>query len=259
MNWFNKLWLAIVSTNDDPYLQTIKKLEKQLADCNTLRNDTSVYVKELEMELKISLEKAAELKEIVDFKERETQLEAYWNGKRPKNNSYKYSARPPLDGDKNTSVDPRIFFNHNDSVIPIVRGDSPDEIANNALLHVIDKVTYTTDPTQFKKNEAWLFPFETLKLRKGDCEDGAILLANIMIKSGIPYWRVRLNAGDVQGGGHCWVTYLTENNLWVVLDWCYWPRESLNLKKTWKKAEKYFDIWFSWNEKYIFKGDTLDR
>lgn len=33
-----------------------------------------------------------------------------------------------------------------------------------------------------------------------NCEDGAILLANILMKAGVPYWRVRLNAGNVWDG-----------------------------------------------------------
>lgn len=98
------------------------------------------------------------------------------------------------------------------------------------------------------------------------CEDGAILMANMMINSGVSSWRLRLNAGDVKigngvrRGGHAYVTYLREfDNKWYVLDWCYEYKESVNFKKTWKKAKKYFSIWFSWNLKYIYKNIELDR
>jgi len=107
----------------------------------------------------------------------------------------------------------------------------------------------------------WLFAFETLKLRMGDCEDGAILMANLMIKAGIPYWRIRLNAGDVKNFGHVWITYLREtDNKWVILDWCYHPTAKVRaLKKLYSDAEDYFKIWFSWNTKYIFKGEKFER
>ena len=53
---------------------------------------------------------------------------------------------------------------------------------------------------------------------------------------------IRLNAGDVKGGGHCWCTYLAEkDNVWYILDWCYWYNESKDLGRTWKDAEKYYD------------------
>jgi hypothetical protein len=93
-----------------------------------------------------------------------------------------------------------------------------------------------------------------------NCEDGAILMANIMVESGIPYWRIRLNAGDVKGGGHAYVTYLREkDNKWYILDWCYWSNESINFGRTWAEAKNYFGIWFSWNNKYGFIKDELDR
>jgi hypothetical protein len=266
MNWFEKLWYYVVSSNDEPFFVEIKKLEKDIKDLqeeiSTIGDKFLDGIKQIEFLENAIIKlrtKLTEYEGIIAQRQSETDLERYWNNKRTKNNNIEYPARPPLDGKTNIDVDPRIFLNPHDNIIPTITGESYDNIANKALEYVTRKITYTTDPSQFKKNEAWLFSFETWKLKKGDCEDGAILLANIMLKSGIPYWRLRLNAGDVQGGGHCWVTYLTENNEWVILDWCYWPNESEDLKKLWSDAEKYFKIWFSWNLKYIFKDETLDR
>ena len=187
-------------------------------------------------------------------------LETFWNNKRPKTESYSYKARPAPGFITNINVDPRIFFVNHD-ILPSVSGSTNDEKAKNALQFVIDKVTYTPDMTQFKDNEVWLFPFETMSLKKGDCEDGAILLANILLANGIPYWRVRLNAGDVNGGGHCFVTYLRESyNQWVILDWCYWPDKSVDLNELYKGAtENYFKIWFSFNRDYIYLNEEFER
>lgn len=187
----------------------------------------------------------------------EDPLETYWNNKRPKSD-ITYPARPIANKSMNYEVDPRIFWT-NDKM-PTVTGATHDEMAMNALKYVISHVTYTPDKTQFTLNEEWLFGYETLSLKKGDCEDGAILMANIMLKSGIPYWRIRLNAGNVQGGGHAWVTYLREaDNKWYILDWCYWPNESLNFGRTYREAEKYYSIWFSWNIKYIYADEKFER
>ena len=89
-----------------------------------------------------------------------------------------------------------------------------------------------------------------------NCEDGSILMANLLLMAGIPYWKLRLNAGDINGGGHCYVTYFSEIfKDWYILDWCYWPEESINDfgKKSFnQRNDKYWGIWFSWNLKYCF-------
>jgi len=190
-----------------------------------------------------------------DKRNQEGELESYWNNKRPKT-SWKHRGRPLFENKErelvwtkdNILVDPRIFFNI-DSTLSTFEGTN-DEIASRCLNWVAKYITYTSDK---EPSEFWQFAFETNKRRKGDCEDGAILMANMMLMSGIPYWRIRLNCGEVQGGGHAYLTYLREeDNQWYVMDWCYWYNESRNYQKTWKSAEKYFTIWGSWNQKYVF-------
>ena len=56
--------------------------------------------------------------------------------------------------------------------------------------------------------------------------------------------------------GHCWVTYLSEKNEWLILDWCYNYKTRGQL---WRNAEDYFKIWFSFNQKLLFAADMLDR
>jgi len=141
------------------------------------------------------------------------------------------------------------------SLTPVIKGTSYDNIAEKALKYVHDTVKYTSE-----KKDYWQFTDETIQRGKGDCEDGAILLYNIIVKAGVPSYRVRLNAGDVKGGGHAYVTYYSDKG-WVILDWCYWYNESKRLNKTWKDAEKYFGIWFSWNDEFVWEnikdGDSL--
>jgi|GEM_PF-2839916 len=92
------------------------------------------------------------------------------------------------------------------------------------------------------------------------CEDGAILMYNIALRSGVPYWRMRLNAGDVKGGGHCYLTYCREkDNNFVVMDWCYWPNDKHPSDRPLHKDEKnYYGVWFSWNQKYAFYKAAKD-
>jgi transglutaminase-like putative cysteine protease len=69
--------------------------------------------------------------------------------------------------------------------------------------------------------EAWLYPSQTIQLRKGDCEDFAILLCSLIRAKGIPHEEVKVVAGLVQSGGevvgHAWVE-LKHQGEWMPLE-----------------------------------------
>ena len=186
----------------------------------------------------------------------ENEQEKFWNNKYPKQNiSYKRKEH-----DNWYEIDVRNYFEPFDFHLPIVAGASNDEKALKALELVRQIMVYVIDKTEYGLDEFWARAYQTLVHKKGDCEDGAILLANIMLKSEIPYWRIRLNAGDVEGGGHAYVTYCREtDNQFVVLDWCYWPKTTLIKDRPLHKDEQnYYGIWFSWNQKFSFgKMETM--
>ena len=179
-------------------------------------------------------------------------LEDYWNNK-IKPSVVKYKARR----NDNKEIDVRTFLTTNNDLTPTVTETTNDKKAIASMKYVKNKITYTQRLDKENNGEFWQYANETMKTKDGDCEDGAILMANIMIKSGVPYWRVRVNAGSVNGGGHAYVTYLRESdNKWIVLDWCYWYDSKGIL---WTTAKNYFGIWFSFNNKYAFKKPVLDR
>ena len=174
------------------------------------------------------------------------QLENYWNNKIFPCNEILYRAR------NNKDMNVLDFFNKNNCDVPIINAKNNDKKALACLNWVYLNINYVKE-----LGENWQFANETIKRLMGDCEDGAILLGNLMRASGIPYWRIRINAGKVDGGNHAYITYLKESdNRWYVLDWCYWynPKGTL-----WSEAKKYFGIWWSFNNKYGFKKPLLDR
>lgn len=68
------------------------------------------------------------------------------------------------------------------------------------------------------ERDFWQFPFETLQKGKGDCEDMAILLANLIRAAGEEDWRVRIHVGEVQDAGwHSWVEWF-DGESWKILD-----------------------------------------
>jgi len=157
------------------------------------------------------------------------------------------------------------FFQINDFNIPTCTGNTDDEKALNCLKYIIKTIKYVPDKTDYGYDEYWAYPYQTLGRKKGDCEDGSILLANMLVKSGIPYWKIRLTAGDVNdslgnAGGHCFVVYYCEEKKkWVILDWCYYQDSTTSIadRKEYKEMSYYKNIWFSWNQKYCFSNETF--
>jgi predicted transglutaminase-like cysteine proteinase len=88
--------------------------------------------------------------------------------------------------------------------------------------YVAQNVEYIVDKKSSGMEDFWLFPEETLMLRKGDCEDSSFLLANLLLASGISEHCVRVVLGQVQSTdgafGHAWVVYLNEEGVWCLLE-----------------------------------------
>lgn len=207
--------------------------------------------------------KFLELQKAIDVINKEREFELMITNKIPK--TERYYSRYETDGEY--SVDVRNFFMINDNRVPIVKGATNDDKALLSLNWVKTNITYVPDASTatYKKDEYWAYAYQTLKHKMGDCEDGAILIANIMVKSGIPWYRVRVCAGSVNGGGHAYCVYCREtDNEWVVLDWCYWPNDlPIKDRPTHKQERNYMDssknyyVWFSWDLKNIYAKETL--
>ena len=116
-------------------------------------------------------------------------------------------------------------------------------------------------------SENWSFSYQTLERKNGDCEDGAILLYDILRNSGIPAWKLRLNCGFMDnGGGHCWLSYYVESQFWknkrddkwVILDWCDYTDTKANMETKVEDRPRHSDkkeyatIDFSFNEDYTW-------
>jgi|TARA_B100000959_G_C14874805_1_gene579933 hypothetical protein len=124
-------------------------------------------------------------------------------------------------------------------------------------------------------SENWSFSYQTLGRMNGDCEDGAILLYDILRNAGVPAWKLRLNAGwvttqDIQQplGGHVWLSYYVESQFWkskrddrwVILDWCYGDldieiKPEDRIRHT--DDKRYGPIDYSFNEEYTWSLGKL--
>lgn len=164
------------------------------------------------------------------------------------------------------SVDVRNFINHRDAyikniakLIGAIKETSYDVKAILCQRFVCKMIKYAYDESNTGYTEYWQFPFETMTLKTGDCEDGAILMASLMLASGIPDRLVQVRAGWVKTGnptaptgGHAYVSYLRSCD-WqpVILDWCYYPDPHIPISKKPLIGEnnRYKDVWFAFNNK----------
>lgn len=176
------------------------------------------------------------------------------------NNKYPFTDITYTKKEKDTDyqIDVRLFLNPNNYLLPTpsVEGKSDDEKAFDCLTWVLNNIKYVADKTEYGYDEFWAHSYQTLGRKKGDCEDGAILLYDMIRACGVPVWKLRLSAGYVLVNkkqiGHCYLTYYCEETAkWVVLDWCYWPNTlAIKDRPDYKDESNYKKVWFSFNEKH---------
>lgn len=127
-----------------------------------------------------------------------------------------------------------------------------DDKMKAILRYVHTKITYVSDKVTWGVEEKWQTPQETWDLKKGDCEDGALLIYAIAQMFNIPDYQLFITASDVEGGGHCYVVYISDRDaLAYPIDWCYWFTRSVAMKTPYVERYEYYggeEEWFRFNK-----------
>ena len=93
-------------------------------------------------------------------------------------------------------------------------------ILRQILAYVNRNIEYIGDLERWGVGEYWAKPEETWRMLDGDCEDGAILIYIIAKWLGFTDDELFIVAGNVEGGGHCYLVYRAENAQEYPIDWC---------------------------------------
>lgn len=195
-----------------------------------------------------------------------TKDKAYWEAKHPIVDQL-YDGRPLPGTTRFSDWDVRHFVWADDARLraiiaasDIVAVGDIDETVHHAQQWVCNRLKYVGDE-RFRVPEYFMFPGETLDLKTGDCEDGALLIASLALNA-IPAedsWRVRVAAGFVLAGkgasegGHAYCVYCRQaDNEWVAMDWCYDadPKVPTARKPIIKNVPQYRAVWFSFNHEH---------
>jgi len=92
------------------------------------------------------------------------------------------------------------------------------------LTWVIQNVKYKTESAG---QDNWQLANETLRWKTGDCEDGAILLANLLLARGEPYWKILIAVYDghvctyFDGEAYDWTGVRTNQPMLTGLLYCF--------------------------------------
>ncbi|MFX0077373.1 MAG: DUF4332 domain-containing protein [Candidatus Hermodarchaeota archaeon] len=187
---------------------------------------------------------------------------------------------------KQIDADVKAFIKKNDAILWHVltqldlRKDTPNATALAVQNFVCNFLIYKYDDLASECPEFWLFPFEAIQSEIGDCEDGAILIASLLINAGVPSWRVKVCAAQVMAdpvfapsdtelGGHAYCIYLADRPEsdrkleWVILDWCYLqdpevPIESKPLACDGGTEGAYRNIWFTFNDENSWAQSSFE-
>ena len=203
---------------------------------------------------------------------RQVKNKEYWEAKHPQVVQM-YDGRPLPDGNR-YSMDVTNFVWTKDATLQKIikdyglRSASVDEVVHRCQKWVVEHIRYRSDD-KIGASEYFLFPVETVAMGWADCEDGAILIASLILNV-IPepeHWRVRVSAGIVQSaptapeGGHAYVTYCRpQDNEWVIVDWCYAEDSRVKVKDKPRARDntRYKTVWFSFNAHAAWSHTTFN-
>lgn len=209
----------------------------------------------------------------------------YWNNRWPKSPII-YAGRALRGSSAQIRVDVRNFVTVNDAVLHevirenrLIREDL-NATAWKVQQFVCSYLTYAYDEKAKDCPEFWQFPFESLASRVGDCEDGAVLMASLMIQCGIPRFRVKVAGGAVATGknpgtgtsslgSHAYCLFLADRKdsvrgmEWEVHDWTFHadpeiPTGKKPLAKHGGRENRYRDVWFTFNNIYSWIPRRLE-
>jgi hypothetical protein len=111
-----------------------------------------------------------------------------------------------------------------------------DHRAHLIAAFVAEKIAYKE-----ARQDYWQFPDETLRLKEGDSDDRALLMASLLLASGISGHNVRValgklrvssGSGESQEHHHAWVMYKDEEGNWTLLEPLHLHRDAKEAFKT---------------------------
>lgn len=205
-----------------------------------------------------------------------------WDGDIIIHESVVPSCRPAVDSNKNYDVDVREFLVSERNVV--MRRTLENDIRQLILEQKGDPDFFTSRrPGSFDyraaiisefvskhiryerddKIDPWQYPEETLALKNGDCEDRALLLASLMLASGISPYNVRVCLGKMRlyfhapkkplDCDHVWVMYKSETGQWQVVEPANAKKHNVKDKPADMPVQAEYIPYFMFNDTHLWQ------
>jgi len=138
--------------------------------------------------------------------------------------------------------------------IPQSHRTNPAKLIVGILKYVHKNIAYSTDINNFGQIENWEDLTETIRRKKGDCENQNALIYVIARTAGIPYFLL-WNCIGLSSEGHYWLVYFNPKTAeFFSIDSTYKPNLSqLAYRQPFKIGIDYKKIYFIFNEEHVFK------
>jgi len=151
---------------------------------------------------------------------------------------------------------PSKFYSDYSSNISVPHYLNYDKLIVDILKYVHKNFRYQTDMNNFGYVERWENLTETIKRKKGDCENLNALIYVMARMSGIPSFLLWNCIGlTTSGEGHYWLLYFSPRKAdFYSIDSTYKPNRSyLQYRQPFKLSRDYIKIWYIFNENYTAK------
>lgn len=102
-------------------------------------------------------------------------------------------------------------------------------------------------------NDFWQFPQETIALKKGDCEDLAILWKSLCDKCGVPIYKTRVHLGMYGQTGHCYGAYKPSKDSKELLIEATQRYVNYSAPLTTLESHPEYTSYYAFNSKYMWK------
>ena len=114
--------------------------------------------------------------------------------------------------------------------------------------------TYITDIEQYGYSEHWATAKEVLETKKNDCDGINSTIHVLALLSGIPSYLLYSVIGDVRGGGHYWLIYLSPvTGVLYPIDGTYYYDSSYIPQRRELIGSLYKRMWYIFNDKIIWR------
>lgn len=147
------------------------------------------------------------------------------------------------------------IVNNNIYKIPEFTG-TRDEIVMKIFKWVTKNIIYVSDIKKFGVKEKWEYVDNILNTKEADCESMTLLVYCLARAYDINPLQVKLVAGTVKEGGHCWLEYYPDynyehsENCWYIFDAAYDAKniDEYKVRTPSHVDDRYITRWFEVND-----------